>query len=166
MKAQVTLRPMTREEYHAFFRAYEPDPLMTAQPYRYQFTHVDRNYDYDLSRAAWYPTFGIVAEDQVIGCLSLKRIDRDAARCEIGLMLVSDGWKNRGYGTLAMLEGIRMAQSDYGVRRIIAETLGCNGRMQHVLEKLGFTQVERRIRAVEMGDRREDQLVYVLEVDA
>lgn len=166
MTDTIALRPMTREEYHAFFRSYVADPNMSPVPYRYQYTHVDRNYDFDQARADWYPTFGIFLADEPIGCLSLKRIDREKQRCEIGLMVRDDSWKNRGFGTAAMLEGIRMAREDYGVRLIIAETLNCNARMQHVLAKLGFVLKERRERAVDMGDRLEDQLVYWLEGDA
>jgi len=159
----VSLRTMTREEYHAFFRMYEADPMMDPRPYRYQFTHVDKSYDYDLTRQDWYPQFGIFLHDDPVGILSLKRIDKEKARCEIGLILAHDGYKNRGIGTAALLQGIALARESYGVRRIFADTMGCNARMQHVLEKLGFHLAERIPHAYHLGTRLEDRLVYLLE---
>lgn len=156
----VTLRPFTREEYHEFFRCYEPDPVMDPHPYHYQYTHVDRNYDYDESRRDCYPSFGIFADGAIVGTLSLKRIDREARKCEIGLMMTNDACKNHGYGTEAMRLGMAMARADYGVRFIWADTMGSNSRMQHVLDKLGFQLMERIPQVYDMPAGKEDRLVY------
>lgn len=164
MTQHIVLRPFSREEYHDFFRRYEADPAMDPTPYHYQFTHVDKSFDYDLSRQEWYPQFGIFWENKVIGILSLKRIDRTRQRCEIGLMMVNDDYKNHGYGTQAMMEAIRMARNDYGLKHLYADTMGSNLRMQHVLEKLGFRLVERIPHVYHFGNRVEDKLDYLLEV--
>lgn len=156
----LTLRPFTREEYHDFYQRYEPDPVMDPHPYHYQYTHVDKCFDYDLMRRDWYPTFGIFVEDQAVGILSLKRIDREKQRCEIGLTMVNDGCKGRGYGTEAMRQAIRIAQNDYGLRHILADTSGSNTRMQHILDKLGFRLIERIPHIYDMGDHFEDRLCY------
>lgn len=161
----VTLRPFTREEYHDFFRRYEPDPLMDPNPYRYQFTNVDKSFDFNESRKEWYPTFGIFANGEAVGTLSLKRIDREKKKCEIGLMMVNDDCKNKGYGTAAMRKGISMATQQYGVMHIWADTMGRNLRMQHVLEKLGFRLVERIRQVYDMPAGKDDRLVYVLEAE-
>lgn len=160
---QVTLRPFTREEYHEFFRGYVPDPMMDPHPYRYQQTHVDRNFDYDESRRDWYPTFGIFAGDAIVGTLSLKRIDRAVRKCEVGLMMMNDACKNHGYGTAALLLAMEMAQREYGVKSIWADTMGSNTRMQHVLTKLGFQLVERIEKVYDMPRGKEDRLVYCWE---
>lgn len=156
----LTLRPFTRAEYHDFFRRYVADPAMDPLPYHYQFEHVDRAFDYDCSRQDWYPTFGIFVDETSMGCLCLKRIDRQASKCEIGLMLVDDTWKNRGYGTSAMTLGMEKAVKDYGVSRIVADTMGGNTRMQHVLSKLGFRLVERIPQVYDMPGGKQDRLVY------
>lgn len=161
--SNITLRPCTREEYHDFFRGYEPDPMMDPNPYRYQRTHVDRSFDYDEMRRDWYPTFGIFEDDTIVGTLSLKRIDHDARKCEIGLMLQHDGCKNRGIGTAAMSIGMDMAVNAYGMRHIWADTMGRNQRMQHVLVKLGFQLVERISAVYDMPWGKEDRLVYCWE---
>lgn len=161
---EVTLRPFTREEYHSFFQKYEPDPVMDPHPYRYQQTHVDHQFDFDESRRDWYATFGIYVKDEVVGILSLKRIDHLEHKCEIGLMMANDAYKNQGFGTQAMQLGIQLAASQYSIEHVWADTMGCNNRMQHILTKLGFKLME-RIRAVyDMPDGKEDRLIYLLEV--
>ena len=139
--------------------------MMDPRPYHYCYEHVERCFDADQARADWYPTFGIFREDgRCVGCLSLKRIDRNAATAEIGIILQNDSVKNRGYGTQALQAGIYLAQEQYGVRHIWADTAANNLRMQHVLTKLGFTQAERIPYGCDMLDHWEDRLRYVLEV--
>lgn len=163
----IMLRPFTREEYHDFYRRYRPDPIMDPRPYRYSREHVDRCYDYDLSRADWSPTFGIFNEESVaVGTLSLKRIDRAKNCCEIGIVMANDRCKNRGYGTEAMRQAIVMAREAYGLRTILADTMGSNLRMQHILEKLGFRLTERIPHVYDMQDRWEDRLNYALTLSA
>lgn len=163
---QVDLRPFTREEYHEFFRGYVPDPLMDPHPYHYQKTHVDRNFEYDEARRSWYPTFGIFASDAIVGTLSLKRIDHAAQKCEIGLMMMNDACKNQGFGTAAMRLAMQMAQTEYGMKSIWADTMGSNTRMQHILEKLGFQLVERIENVYDMPHGKEARLVYRWEATA
>ena len=167
MTQTVMLRPFTRAEYHDFYEEYESDPLMDPRPYRYSWEQTERRFDAELARVAWYPSFGIFLPDGYpAGCLSLKRIDRENGCCEIGIILQHDGLKGQGIGTQAMREGIRLAREQYGVRRIMADTAGCNLRMQHVLEKLGFRLSERIAYGFDFIDHWEDKLRYVLEVDA
>lgn len=161
----VTLRPFTREEYHAFYEAYEPDPIMDPNPYRYSYEHVDRSYDYDLSRRDVYPVFGIfTAGGEPVGTLSLKRVDRERGQCEIGIVMRDERCKNRGFGTQALRQGIAYAADTLGLRRICGDTMGSNLRMQHLFAKLGFRLVSRVAHVYDMGDRWEDKLDYVLEV--
>ena len=161
----ITLRPFTREEYHAFYRSYEPDPVMDPNPYRYSAEHVDRCFDFDNSRKDWYPVFGIFNEDDVpVGTLALKRIDTLYKRCELGLMMANDQHKNRGYGTEAIRQAIAMARQQYGLETMLADTMGSNLRMQHILEKLGFILIERVENVYDMNGRKEDKLNYVLKM--
>lgn len=162
---KITLRPFTRAEYHEFYQDYEADPIMDPNRYEYNATHVDKCFDYDQTRRDWYPVFGIFDEEGTpVGSLSIKRIDREASRCEIGIILQSDAYKNQGYGTEAMRQAIRYAAEDLGLRLIYADTMGSNARMQHILDKLGFRLIERIPRVYDMGGRMEDKLDYVLEV--
>lgn len=165
MKPQsVTLRPFTREEYHVFYQDYVADPIMDPNVYHYSREYVDRCYDYNLSRQSWYPIFGIFTEDgECVGTLSLKRIDPQEKRCEIGIMLRDDTCKNRGYGTQALRQAIQIARDVYHVEHIYADTMGSNTRMQHIFDKLGFRFIGRTHDVYNMGNRWEDKLDYVLE---
>lgn len=161
----VILRPFTRGEYHDFYRRYVSDPVMDPKPYHYNHEHVDRCFDYDQTRRDWYPVFGIFADDgAAVGSLSLKRIDTLYHKCELGIVMVNDGCKNRGYGTEAIRLAIQLAHEQYGVDHIYADTMGSNLRMQHILEKLGFRFLERTPRVYDMVDRFEDKLDYVLDM--
>lgn len=161
----ITLRPFTREEYHDFFYRYVADPVMDPRPYCYSFEHVERAFAYDESRRDCYPTFGIFADDAAVGILSLKRIDREKKKCEIGLMMADDTCKNRGYGTAAMRLGMEKAVREYNVHHIWADTMSGNTRMQHVLDKLGFRLVERVLQVFDMPSGKQDRLVYVWETN-
>lgn len=159
----ITLRPFTREEYHDFYQRYEADPIMDPKPYHYSQEHVERSFLYDLSRADWYPTFGIFnADNLAVGTLALKRIDREKKCCEIGIVMVNDRCKNHGYGTEALRQAIVMARENYGLQTLLADTMGSNLRMQHILEKLGYRLIERIPHAYDMHDRWEDRLNYEL----
>ena len=161
----IELRPFTRAEYHAFYADYVADPIMDPNFYHYHREHVDRCFDFEQTRQAWYPVFGIFLRNgECVGTLALKRIDQVEHRCEIGIMMRDDHCKNHGYGTQAMQAAIRMAEKEYGVERIYADTMGSNARMQHILDKLGFQLLERIPHAYDMRDRWEDKLNYVLEV--
>ncbi|MBQ8655194.1 MAG: GNAT family N-acetyltransferase [Clostridia bacterium] len=161
----ITLRPFTRDEYHEFFRSYVSDPLMDPKPYRYQHEHVDRCFDFDQMRMEWYPVFGVFNEDGApVGSVALKRIDKLYKRCELGIVMANDRCKNKGYGTAAVREAIRIARKEYGVETMLADTTASNLRMQHILEKLGFVLTEITPHVYDMGDRYEDKLDYSLKL--
>ncbi len=163
----VTLRLPTREEYHDFYQRYVPDPAMAPRPYRYQWEHVERSFDYDLSRRDWYPVFGIFdGHARCVGMLSLMRIDHLYHRCEVGIMMADDSCKGKGYGTDALRQAIAMAGERYGIQTLMADTTGANLRMQHILMKLGFRLAERVKDAYDLGLQREDRLCYTLTLDA
>lgn len=166
MSNHVVLRPFTREEYHSFYQQYEPDSLMDPRPYRYQFTHVDRNFKYDLRMQDHSPVFGIFDHDQAVGILTLARIDHEKHRCEIGLTMCNDQCKNKGYGTKAMLLAIDKAIHEYDVQHIYADTMGNNLCMQHILDKLGFILIERVPRVYDMPTGKQDRLIYYYKANA
>lgn len=163
---RLVLRSMTREEYHAFWRKYTADPLMDPNPYRYDAAREDARYERALSRADWYPEVGIFTkEDGIIGQLSFKRIDLEKSRCELGIMLANDGYKGRGYGSEAFALAVGYAFETLGLRRIYADTMGSNTRMQRILDALGFRCYLRLEDCYDMNGRWDDRLDYVLERD-
>ena len=71
----------------------------------------------------------------------LKKIDPAERRCELGLCLVNDRYKNHGYGTLALRQGLRFAFEELGLETVLADSLLRNTRSQRALQKAGFRYV-------------------------
>lgn len=159
----IELRTFTRDEYHAFFRGYRSDPLMDPVPFRYNREQIDRSYVYNHSGCRPdYAHFGIFLGDKPVGSFQLKRIDPEKKRCEFGIILQNDLVKNRGIGSEAIREGMRIARDRYGMEEILGDTMGVNQRMIRVFEKLGFRRIETVPNAFELPDgRKADRLVFL-----
>lgn len=160
---RLTLRTMTREEMHASRQKYVSDPVMDPNPYVYDPEKVDALYDKNLARAETYPVVGVfTAEGDLIGELDFKRVDREASRCELGIMLLDDRYKGQGYGGEAFAMALAYAFEGLGLDQVFADTMGSNLRMQRILDRLGFRCYLRLTECYDMGDRWEDRLDYVI----
>ncbi len=159
----IELRTFTRDEYHTFFRGYRSDPLMDPVPFRYNREQIDRSYVYNHSGCRPnYAHFGIFLGGTPVGSFQLKRIDPEKKRCEFGIILQNDLVKNRGIGSEAIREGMRIARDRYGMEEILGDTMGVNQRMIRVFEKLGFRRIETVPNAFELPDgRKADRLVFL-----
>ena len=160
------LRTFTEEEYHAFFRRYESDPMMDPVPFVYNREQVSRSYLYNHGGFREdYAHFGIFMDGVPVGSFQLKRMDPERKTCEFGIILQNDSVKNLGIGTEAIRAGMRLARNLYGMKTITGDTMGRNGRMIHVFEKLGFRMTERIPGAFELPDgQKEDRLVFIREL--
>lgn len=159
----IQLRTFTEEEYHRFFRRYQPDPMMDPSPFRYNREQISRSYLYNHGGYREnYVHLGIFQDDVPVGSFQLKRMDPEKKTCEFGIILRDDSVKDRGIGTEAIRIGMKLARDRYGMISIIGDTMGRNIRMARVFEKLGFTLTETVPGAFELPDgTREDRLVYI-----
>ncbi len=159
---RIELRTFSEEEYHQFFMDYVPDPMMDSSPFRYNREQISRSYMYNHGGYRdHYVHFGIFADGKPVGSFQLKRMDSSLKKCEFGIILQNDTVKNQGIGSAAILEGIRIASSCYGMKTIIGDTMSRNKRMIHIFEKLGFKLIEIIPEAYDLQDgRKEDRLVY------
>ena len=161
---RLTLRTMTRAEYHQSRRRYTPDPLMDPDPYQYNPVRADQAFDLLCTRENVYPHVGIFLPDgPIIGCLCFKRIDRDRGRCEVGIALDQDVHKGQGYGSEAFALAIDYAFDTLNMARVYADTMGSNVRMRRIMERQGFRCYSRLQNAYDMRGRWEDRLDYVLD---
>lgn len=160
--SRIELRTFTEEEYHAFFRNYQSDPLMDPSPFRYNREQISRSYAYNHGGYREnYVHLGIFLDDEPVGSFQLKRMDPEKKQCEFGIILRDDSVKNKGIGTEAIRAGLRIARDRYGMETVIGDTMGRNKRMMRVFEKLGFTLTETVPGAFELPDgSREDRYVY------
>lgn len=158
----ITLRNMTRKEYHQVRQKYVADPMMDPTPYVYDKDKVNEKYDIICARESWYPCVGIFLQnDEIIGEISFKRIDKQKSRCELGIALANDQYKGKGYGSEAFMLALTYARDTLCLENIYADTMGSNTRMQHVLDALGFYCFRRIEECYDMKDRWEDRLDYV-----
>ena len=162
----IELRTFTEEEYHAFFRRYQPDPMMDLSPYRYNHEQISRSYIYNHGGYREnYEHLGVFLNHEPVGSFQLKRIDRQKKQCEFGIILRDDSVKNKGIGTEAIRLGMKHAVDQYGIRIFIGDTMGRNRRMMHVFEKLGFSLAETVPDAFELPDgTKEDRYVYIKKI--
>lgn len=140
MNQTVTLKPMTPEMYHAFFREYHNDPDLYLNPedffeYRYDKETVDAyiQKQTDLGRLP----FAILLGGEIIGELKLYNIEKHKSAA-LGITMKQKCYKDRGFGTQAELLAIDYAFHVLDIPVLYADSVLTNTRSQHVLEKVGF----------------------------
>ena len=142
---EVRLEPMIRELFHELWMGFEYDPDLfmdmelyeKCRSYRYDAEKVDAHFD-KRTAAADSLTFAVMLGVYVIGEVVLKHIDREEKHCELGIHLISDAFKNKGYGTKAEELAVEYAFGELGMDTVLADCIEKNRRSRHVLEKLGF----------------------------
>ncbi len=139
---ELRLVPSTKELCREFYRVFVHDPALFEDesemvPYVYDEAAADEKFDNRSKRVNNRP-FYILLRDQVIGEVVLKNLDAEKKSCELGVCLVNDSVKNRGYGTASEKLALEKAFGEFGMETVLADCLLKNTRSQHVLKKLGF----------------------------
>ena len=142
----LSLKPMTRELCHEFYREFERDPatfmdMSLFEPFVYDPEWVDRYFDrqQDLSRVL----FAVMKGGQPVGEVKLWGIDREKRECNLGIHMRNDSVKGKGYGTRAEQLALEYAFDMLGMEAVNADAVLKNTRSQHVLEKAGFRLIRR-----------------------
>ena len=141
---ELRLAEATRELCHAFYRRFEHDPALFEDaskltPYRYDAEKVDA-YFTERQKRTDRRSFFVLLGEKVIGELVFKKLDPEKKSCELGICLVNDGVKGRGFGTAALRLALEKAFGEFGIETVLADSLLNNTRSQHILQKLGFEQ--------------------------
>lgn len=141
---KIVLYPMTRELCHQYYRKFENDPAIFTDmslfgKYQYNRDKVDKYFD--SQRKENRVVFIIVREDTPIGEIKLKDVDSVKRECSLGIHMLNDSVKGKGYGTYAERLALQHALDVLGMRAVNADTVKKNKRSQHVLEKVGFCYV-------------------------
>ena len=165
--SEITLRTFSEEEYHDFFRHYEPDPW-TSPPYRYDREQVSRSYRYNHGGfRPDYAHFGVFEGNEPVGSFQLKRIDPEKKTCEFGIILLNEEKRGRGIGPEAIRLGLEIARDRYHVDTVYGDTMGRNERMRRVFLKTGFEQIETVKDAFTLWNgEKEDRLVFRIRLSA
>lgn len=75
-------------------------------------------------------------------------------------ILIGPYFQGRGYGSQAMKLGIRLASEQLMAKSITVKVWSFNLRARHMVESLGFREVDREANAVERNDRWFDEVIY------
>ena len=136
----VTLRPMTDEMYHAYYKEYENDPDLfldrtQCKPFVYSPEWVNAYIRRQRERNR--VCLAVMVGDEMAGEVILKNIEPGKS-ATLGICMKNDAWKNKGYGTQAERLAVKYVFETLNIPVLYADTILPNVRSQHVLEKVGF----------------------------
>ena len=141
MKDSIKLEPMTREMCHAFYRRFKNDCAVCSPGQKFE----EYTYTYERVEKYWQEqnvesrrVFGIFLNNELIGEIKLKYIDAVKRECSMGIHMIDDSVKEKGYGTQAEKLILQYAFEQLNMRAVNADALLANTRSQHVLQKVGF----------------------------
>lgn len=135
----IRLKPYSLERCHAFYKSYEPDKLMTNDPFEYSVDFVERYYYKKVLDPQRY-FFAIMMDETVVGEIQLKKINVEKSQATLSIVLSNDNVKNKGIGTLAERMILTFARDVLKLQTVLADAVKRNTRSIYVLEKLGFEQ--------------------------
>ena len=140
MKKEITLKPMTPQLYHAFFREYENDPDLYLDksefaPYVYDEAKVDAYIQKQINLKRL--PFAIMHGEEMVGELKIYNIV-DGESASLGITMKNRTYKDRGFGTQAERLAIEYVFTQLDIPVLYADSVLTNTRSQHVLEKVGF----------------------------
>ncbi len=140
MEEGITLKPMTGEMYHDFFREYRNDPDLYLDPreffeYVYDKDKVDA-YIQKQIRLHRLP-FAIMYGDEMVGELKIYDVV-EGQSATLGITMKNKKYKDRGFGTRAEQLAIEYVFHELDIPVLYADSILTNTRSQHVLEKVGF----------------------------
>lgn len=149
------LEKMSRKQMHEFYQAFVHDPAISGETAAYvddsyDAKLVDSKYQHHLEQGKQH--FAILLDQLVIGDIYLKNIDLTKRSCELGIHMVNDQYKGKGYGSEAIKLMAEYAFSDMGLDTVWVKILIRNHRSKQAFLKAGF---------IEIG---EDQGMYHMEL--
>ena len=136
----VSLRPMTAEMYHAYYKEYQNDPDLyidksKCTPFVYSPEWVNSYIQRQISRNR--KCFAIMLEDEMAGEIIIKNIVPGKS-ADLGICMKNAHYKDRGIGTQAERLAINYVFYEMDIPLLYADSILTNTRSQHVLEKVGF----------------------------
>ncbi|WP_234121640.1 GNAT family N-acetyltransferase [Clostridium hydrogenum] len=136
----IILKPLTRELCHEIYKKYVADPMMTDETYEYSVEKVDVYFN-ERAKDPKRRIFAIIVNEIAIGEVQIKYIDNIIKKGNLGIHLVNDSVKGKGYGTEAEKLMIQYAFEELGLNTMYADAVLRNTRSQHIMRKLGFQYI-------------------------
>ena len=140
----ISLRAMSLPLMQTYYREFERDPVLFADPDEYApYTYDPAAVEAEYARRCGIADrvdFMIMRGQTPVGEIALKHIDAAAGTAEMSVHLQNDTVKNCGYGTRAERLVLYYAFAVRELDTVTADAVHGNARSQHVLEKIGFTR--------------------------
>ena len=139
--AEIYLKPMTPEMYHAYFQEYENDMALyldKSEFYQYEYSPEKVNAYIERQISKKRVTLAVMRDEEMIGEVKLV-IAEDKQSAVLGISMKNDKYKNKGYGTKAESLAVTYVFDRLNIPVLYADVIVTNVRSWHVLEKVGFT---------------------------
>ena len=139
----IRLTFMTPNLCRQYYSKFEADPDLYIDPQKYHpYVYDPEKCDEHFIRYRQLKRIylAIMLNDEPIGEVILKNIDKDQQCCTLGIHLQNNSVKNKGYGTRAEILAIQYAFNELGMENVYADAIHKNKRSQHVLRKVGFIE--------------------------
>jgi ribosomal-protein-alanine N-acetyltransferase len=132
----------------------------------------DHRKDLDAFVAHWEPhyldgsqlnrgrCFTIEADGRPIGMINYNRVDTASRSTEIDILVGERGYRDRGYGTDALIAFLGFLFDTVGLHRVWLGTYDYNARARRVYEKVGFVQEGVMRKADWVDGRWVDSVIY------
>ena len=139
----ISLRQMTPQMYHAYYREYQNDPDLfldktQCKAFSYTPEWVDAYIRRQMERKRL--CLAVMLGDEIAGEIILKDIvPRKSAT--LGICMKNDRYKGKGYGTQAERLAADFVFHTLDIPVLYADSILPNLRSRHVLEKAGFHQL-------------------------
>ena len=132
------------KELYIYYQEFEIDSdIYTSEEemtkYEYSTEKVDKYWE-KIHKEKHREDFLIYLDKTPIGEISLKHVEYNV-ECELSIHMKNDNYKNKGYGYIAEKMIVDYAFNKLNVKKVKANSILKNTRSQHVLEKVGFNQV-------------------------
>ncbi len=165
MRGIVSLRQMTPQMYHAYYREYQNDPDLFLdktqwKPFTYTPEWVDAYIRRQIERKRL--CLAVMVGDEIAGEIILKDIEpRKSAT--LGICMKNDRFKGKGYGTQAERLAADYVFYTLDIPVLYADSILPNLRSQHVLKKVGFhplrTEGDFQYYSIERQEQGPDRLL-------
>ena len=139
LEKSIIVSSMIKEDAHKLFIDFKNDKSLFEREedykeYKYNSDEVDNYVSRQTNKG--YILLSIKYNDDVIGEIRFKGVENSCT--EIGIILKSDEYKNKGIGTLALKKALEYAKYELKLTRIVASILKTNKRSQHIFNKMEF----------------------------
>lgn len=162
---QITLKTIEQEDVEFLQRITEPKVRRYIEIMRTPFSRDSwEEYIEEITNDDSIVSLLVCTDNEPVGEVMFRPINRDNGRAEIGLWLVPESWR-KGIGTEATSLMVRYGFEELRLHRITAQPLGTNQAAKNLLSEIGFVHEGTQREAVFTNGEYVDREFYAMIVD-